>query len=153
MPNPAKCPECGAPLEDVSICRANFEQLLAWETEDMETLGQVHHLTVLCYHLQHPSLYSPEGLRGAIRLLADFLEGGLTTQEVRRRDAQRLNSSQRKYKIKGTTASHGAYQPPVRWTMTAADVAAGGSGLYVENVKRWADSILAVLKAAGQLDS
>ncbi len=31
---------------------------------------------VLCYHLQHPSLYSPEGLDEAKRLLIEFLEHG-----------------------------------------------------------------------------
>ena len=146
------CPECASSWPGGITCREYFEQMLGWEFEHPE-INTVHHLTVLCYHLQHPSSYSPEGLRGAIRLLADFLDGGLTPAEIRRRDRQKLDSHVRKYKIKGTPASHGAYQPPVHWTMTAADVIAGGPHLYDQNVQKWAFSILAALKRSGHLDA
>jgi hypothetical protein len=126
--------------------------MLAWEFEYPE-VNTVHHLTVVCYHLQHPSLYSPEGLRGAMRLLAEFLDGELKPEEVRRRDRQKLDSGVRKYKIKGTPAAHGVYQPPVHWTMTATDVIAGGPALYDQNVKKWARSVLDALKASGQAES
>ncbi len=146
-----KCPECGSAWPNGITCRDHFEQMLAWEFEYPE-VNTVHHLTVVCYHLQHPSLYSPEGLRGAMRLLAEFLDGGLQPEEVRRRDRQKLDSGVRKYKIKGTPASHGVYQPPVHWTMTAADVIAGGPALYDQNVKKWARSVLDALKASGQAE-
>jgi hypothetical protein len=107
---------------------------------------------VVCYHLQHPSLYSPEGLRCAIQLLAEFLDDGIAPDEVRRRDRQKVDSGARKYKIKGTPASHGAYPSPVHWTMTAADVIAGGPALYNQNVKKWAHSVLDALKASGQAE-
>ena len=63
---------------------------------------------VLCYHLQHPSLYSPEGLRGARELLIDFVARGLSPAEVRLRDRERLRSDKRDFKIKGTPEAHGA---------------------------------------------
>jgi hypothetical protein len=143
------CPECGSAWSNGITCREHFEQMLAWEFEYPE-VNTVHHLTVVCYHLQHPSLYSPEGLRGAIHLLADFLDGGLNPEDVRRRDRQKLASGVRKYKIKGTPASHGVYSSPVHWTLTAADVIAGGPALYDQNVKKWAGAVLDALKASGQ---
>jgi hypothetical protein len=145
------CPECGSDWSNGITCRDHFEQMLAWEFEYPE-VNTVHHLTVACYHIQHPSLYSPEGLRGAIQLLGEFLDGGLTPQEVRRRDRQKLDSSVRKYKITGTPASHGVYHPSVQWTMTAANVIAGGPAFYDQNVKRWARSVLVALKASGQAE-
>jgi Family of unknown function (DUF5946) len=59
--------------------------MLFWENEN-PGYGQVHHLMVLSYHLQHPSLYSPEGLSAAIHLLTDFWERGVPTEEVRKRN-------------------------------------------------------------------
>jgi hypothetical protein len=146
------CPECGATWLEGITCRENFEQMLAWEFEYPE-VNTVHHLTVLCYHLQHPGLYSPDGLRGAIRILAEFLDGGVTPADLRRRDRHILDSNVRKYKITGTPASHGVYQPPVHWAMTAADVVAGGPHLYDKNVQKWARSVLDAIKASGQPDS
>jgi len=62
--------------------------MLYWENEVLAN-GEVHHLLVLCYHLQHPRLYSPAGLGYAIQLLRDFLVGGLSPQEVRRESRDR----------------------------------------------------------------
>ena len=76
------CPECGAVLAGEQTCLDYFHQMLFWENEN-PGYGEVHHLTVLCYHIQHPSLYSPEGLSEAIRLLSGFLEQDLTPQQSR----------------------------------------------------------------------
>lgn len=146
------CPECGAAWQDGKTCQDDFYQMLAWEHEN-PGYGEVHHLMVLCYHLQHPSLYSPEGLRGAIRLLADFLERGLTPEQVRKRDRAVVNSHERTWKIKGTSASHGVYAPPMQWTMTAANVIAGGVENYCDSVRTWAQSMFEPLKTSGNLSS
>ena len=122
--------------------------MLFWEAEN-ESLGEVHHLMVLCYHLQHPSLYSPEGLNEARRLLVEFLEQGATPDEVRKRNRAGMDSSKRGWKIKGTAISHGSYDHPIQWKMTAADVVAGGATHYCDNVRRWAQSILQMLKTTG----
>ena len=119
--------------------------MLAWEAEN-PGLGEVHHLMVLCYHLQHPTLYSPEGVAEARRLLVEFVVHGRTPAEIRRRNRARLDSSQRNWKIKDTPASYGTYDPPIRWTMTAADVIAGGAGSYCDNVRAWAQSLQAALE-------
>jgi Family of unknown function (DUF5946) len=145
------CLECGAPWKDGITCQENFHQMLAWESDNPEMNYDVHHLMVLSYYLQHPSLYSPEGLSGAVQLLVDFLESGLTPQEVRRRKRNLLDSSRRNWKIGSTEALRGAYKNPVRWDMIATDVIAGGVEHYAENVRAWAQSILDVLRASGNL--
>jgi hypothetical protein len=142
------CPECGAPWRDNQTCQDAFHQMLFWENEN-PAYGEVHHLLVLCYHLQHPSLYSPDGLAGARRLLADFLEQNLPPAETRRRNRQQVSSSQRQWKITARPGLHGAYTRPPQWRLTAAAVVAGGAENYCDNVRQWAASILAALKQSG----
>jgi hypothetical protein len=145
------CPECGAVWGGGKTCRDDFDQMLAWEYEDLARFGAVHHLMVLCYHLQHPSLYSPEGLSYGRQLLVDFIERGVTPSEVHQRNRERVDSSSRAWKIRGTPASHGDYEHPVAWRMTAADVIAGGTEHYCDNVRAWARAVLDDLKASGNL--
>jgi hypothetical protein len=140
-PLPPTCPECGAPWTDGVTCTADFHQMLFWENQRPE-LGAVHHLMVLSFNLQHPSVYLLEMLASARQMLADFLEGRLTPQEFRRQNKQRLSSTERTWKITGTPEFHGSYDPPIHWTMTARDVVSGGIDHYIENVNRWSSSIL-----------
>ena len=140
-----RCEECGAAQPEGRTCQDDFHTLLGWETE-YPGYGVVHHLTVLCYHLQHPSLYSPEGLEYAKGLLVDLLGNGKTTEDVRRENRRRVSSANRTWKVKGRDGSRGAYDPPIRWTMTAADVARDDHTRYVENVRRWAESVLLSLR-------
>jgi hypothetical protein len=87
------CEACNAVPFSGDSCEADFYMLLAWEHERRELL-EVHHLMVLAYHLQHPHLYSPEGLAYARRLLADFLVG-LTPTAARARARGRLGAEVR----------------------------------------------------------
>ncbi len=139
------CPECGAVCEAEKTCQEHFNQMLYWEAEYPAYGQEVHHLMVLSYYLQHPGLYSPEGLRGARKLLKDFVAGGLSPQEVRRQSRERLKN--RDWKIKGVTGAQGAYERPVHWEMTAADVTAGPVEKYCDNVRKWARSIYDSLEA------
>lgn len=123
--------------------------MLFWEAEFPE-YGVVHHFLVLCYHMQHPSLYSPETLDMGKRMLADFL-AGTPPSEMRHRMHAAVDSGQRTWKITGTADAHGAYTHPVQWTMTARDVVDAGAELYVERVKAWAQSIYDALQASGNL--
>lgn len=137
--NPSqKCPECGAPWRTGETCEAYFHTLLFWETEQ-PALGEVHHLMVLCYHLQHPSLYSPEGLQHAQELLVQFIDQSLTSQQVRQRNRTHLDSRQRDWKITATSAAQGAYAVLPNWTLTIADLVAAGPEAYRVNVRRWAE--------------
>ena len=152
MTSAAQCPECSAPWPEGRTCQDDFHQMLAWESADPR-LWEVHHLMVLCYHLQHPSSYSPPGLREAMQLLVQFVAQGISPAETRRRHRRRLGSNTRAWKITGTPDAHGSYDHPVAWPMTAAQVVAGGAGDYCANVRAWAESVLAALKASGNLET
>jgi hypothetical protein len=117
----SNCPECGAVWEGGHTCQDDFHQMLFWEAEDLQR-REVHHLTVLCYHLQHPSLYSPEGLAYLQQLLYEFVQQGVAPQEVRKRNRTQVDSGRRTWKITARPGAQGAYLHPVMWTMTAADV-------------------------------
>lgn len=143
------CPECDADWSDGQTCTDCFHLLLGWEHEYQ--LPDVHHLLVLCYHLQHPSLYSPTTLAWGKRALARFLEEGVTPQALRREMHPMMDSGKRNFKITGTPESHGAYAHPVVWTMTVHDVVQGGPDHYYANVRAWAESILQSLRASGNL--
>lgn len=142
-----RCPECGADWSGGLTCTDHFHMMLNWEFE--YNMPDVHHLMVLGYHLQHPSLYSPQTLKDSMLMLVDFLEGGVTPQMMRKKIGKAVDSGVRKHKITGTPDSHGEYAHPVRWTMTAADVTSGGVEHFYANVRLWASSILAALREAG----
>jgi hypothetical protein len=149
MDAPKRCPECGADWPSGQTCADHFHTLLAWEWEHQ--LLDVHHLLVLCYHVQHPRLYSPDGLRCAQGLLVGFVEQGIPPQQMRQRMGKEVDSGSRQFRIKGTPDSHGAYAFPVEWTMTAGDVVAAGVGLYYESVRAWAAGVLQSLRESGNL--
>ena len=134
------CAECGATHVDGQTCRDDFHQMLFWENED-PARGVVHHLMVLCYNLQHPSLYSREGLAYAHALLAEFVERGLSPAEVRNQNREQVASGNRSWSITARPGNQGVYERPVKWTMTAGDVVAGGAEDYCENVQAWARAV------------
>jgi hypothetical protein len=141
------CPDCGAAQAGGVTCQDDFYQMLYWEAEE-PARGEVHHLMVLCYHLQHPGLYSPEGLSHALGLLEDFVVHGIAPAEVRRRNRDMVASDQRTWKITARPDAHGAYERPIVWTMTAADVIAGGAAAYCDNVRLWARSVYEAVNPA-----
>ena len=142
------CPACGANLPGGLTCEDCFHQMLFWENEE-PLLGEVHHLMVLCYHLQHPHLYSQEGLANAAGLLIDFVERGLDPAEVRSRSRERVASDKRLWSVSARPGNRGSYAGRPAWTFTVADVVAGGPSHYIRNVRFWARSTLTALKAAG----
>ena len=141
------CPECGAALADGASCETDFHQLLFWETENPANWA-VHHLTVLCYHLQHPSLYSQDGLEGGKELLTAFVRDGKSPTEIRQNSRDKVNSSNRQWKITARPDSKGTYPHPVVWTMTTADVVACGSDHYCDSVREWARRVYDSIQAA-----
>ena len=149
---PSHCPACGAPQHDGGTCDDYFHQMLYWEAENPAN-GVVHHLLVLCYHLQHPHLYSREGLAEGLRLLVAFVDENLPPSEIRRRSRDRVDSGKRTWNIKATAESVGAYRHPVTWTMTAAHVVAAGEPNYCASVRAWARAARDALQASGNLDA
>ena len=144
------CSACGAPQTDGAACEDHFHQMLYWEAENGVN-GEVHHLMVLCYHLQHPHLYSREGLAEGLRLLEAFVAAGVSPAEIRRRSRARVASGKRDWSITARPDSVGAYRQPVAWPLTAADVVAAGEPNYRASVCRWAQAVLDALKASGSL--
>src|SRR5689334_967870 len=53
-----ECAECGATLPGEETCQDRFHAVLAAEWHNPE-LARMHGLTVLTYHVQHPSLTKP----------------------------------------------------------------------------------------------
>ena len=151
MASHAFCPECGASWSGGNTCQDYFSQMGAWEFENLAVRGAVHHLMVLCYHLQHPSLYAPDGLNYAKQLLVDFVEGGVSPQEMRERSRDKVDSGKRSWKVKTKPGLVGSYKYPIHWRMTAADVVAGGADSYCDSVRAWARSVLEVIRGSGNL--
>ena len=147
MPTPQHCPECGADWSGEQTCETYFHQMLFWEAEYPAFGAEVHHLTVLCYHLQHPSLFSSDGLKEARRLLLEFVERGAAPAAVRQQNRTRVDSGRRDWKIKATATSQGSYDRTIPWPLTAADVVAAGSDHYCDNVRAWAQAIVETLKS------
>jgi hypothetical protein len=146
-----RCPACGAAWRDDLTCQDHFYQALSWESEYPDQTRAVHHLLVLCYHLQHPHLYSPQGLAGAWQLLGAFVDGQVTPQHMRRQQRGMVDSGKRAWKITGTPEARGAYAHPIHWPLTVEHVTAGGLDGYSERVQAWARSALEALKASGNL--
>lgn len=124
--------------------------MLFWENEDAQR-GEVHHLAVLAYHLQHPRLYSPDGLAYALQLLSDFVERGVSTQEIRRQKSSEVASTTRFWKVRSSPGAFGAYSHPIAWRFTAQDVVLAGPDQYIESVRSWAQAILDDLRSSGNL--
>lgn len=135
-PNPQRCPECGAAWLDGQSCTDHFHQMLAWEFSD-PAAGVVHHLTVLCYYLQHPSLLSAEGRKAMQQLLADFVENAVAPQEMRRRIQQQMGQDKRQWELKGASS----YEPPITWTQHIQDATRSGLENYAEHVREWASAV------------
>ncbi|XUX00207.1 MAG: DUF5946 family protein [Dehalogenimonas sp.] len=145
------CGECNAELPDDRTCAAYFHQALSWDFEDPAGAGSVHHLTVLCYHVQHPDLYSREGLEYAKGLMVEFLENGITPDTIRHGEAKNVRNSRRKWPITPRGSTSGTYRCPPKWTMTVKDVIAGGLECYPTSVKTWARSVFEALKESGNI--
>lgn len=148
MSVPSACLECKANLPEGHTCEEYFHQMLFWENE-FPAYGEVHHLMVLGYYLQHPSLYSPDGLKYAQGLLRQFVDEGQSPLDVRQNNRAEVASNNRQWKIKATLNSKGSYPQPVKWTMTAAEVVLGGAEHYCDNVRKWSQSIRADLEKSG----
>jgi hypothetical protein len=148
----AACPECESPWQNGLTCQNCFHQLLFWENENPE-LGSVHHLMVLSYHLQHPSLYSPAGLKHSLQQLVDFIEAGLTPRQVLKYNRTVIDSGFRKWTYKPKPGSVGVYRHPISWQMTVQDVVKEGANRYRESVQRWARSIIVDIRSTGNFRS
>ncbi len=132
----SRCPECGA---REGTCFARFEEFLAKEFQD-PAYGSVHHLTVSAYLLQHSSQLTSEGWLHERQLLRDFLLKGLAPDQVRRQNADYLDSGLRTFKIKSRDG--GPLFPRVKWSKTILDVSSRSANQYCDDVRAWATATL-----------
>ncbi len=127
----AICPECGAPG-----CREKFESMLALEFQDPGVFGAVHHVTVICYNLQHPARFSDEALAWMRSTLRAVVEAGLSPAELRERSKKRFNG-----RVKVLSKIPKAPRK-TEWSMTAVGVRTDGPDVYVNDIMAWAQAIL-----------
>ncbi len=128
---PDVCPECGA-----AGCREKFESMLALEFDDPAVFGAVHHVTVICFNLKHPSAFSEEALSWMRSTLRAIVEEGLTPAELRERSKKQFNGR--------VSVLNKAPKAPetVSWSMTVADIRTDDPEAYVNDVRAWARAIL-----------
>jgi len=135
-----RCPQCGAEYAAGEDCGNRFNLCLAKEYENPSAYGAVHHLTVICYMLQH-NVYSHEGWLGARELLRQFMQQGITPSESRKHTCNELDGERRKWNV-----TKGARFPKfgsISWTRTVADVRLDSPETYCADVRLWATSVLA----------
>jgi hypothetical protein len=124
--------------------------MLVWDYTE-PSVWEVHHLTVLCYHLQHPHLYSQAGLEHGKHLLHQFLIDGIPPQTMRQNIKQAVGSDVRDFNITANDTDKGAYATPVTWSYTAYDAMGDGIGGYVARVRHWAQMVYDALVGAGEI--
>lgn len=129
------CPECGASSLDGLDCQGMLGFLLAWEWQDPELLS-VHFLTVSSYQLQHPASLTDDAVCGLQTAVARFLDGEVTTVQIRVQTARAYDGAAR---VRRRASD---IQPCLRaWSMTVADVYAGGQAGAAARVRAWAQVV------------
>jgi hypothetical protein len=141
------CPECGAPGGG-DTCHAAFDELLALEFERPAAFA-VHHFTVACYYVQHPSGHEPAVLSMWHELIADSLDGKATPADLMKRAGLRFEGAVR-------VRAPGAQPPdwwPRSWPVSVHDTVAPrgeapNADGHIARVRRWAKATRATLDAA-----
>src|SRR5689334_15156205 len=103
-----ECTECGALLPGDETCQDRFHALLAAEVRNAE-LMHVHGLTVLTYHLQHPSLTKPWYQAAGYDLMRRMFEPGCDWLEVLM-EGRRRGTAERE--VARWKQAYGSVMPP-----------------------------------------
>ena len=112
---------------------------MALEYENSGAFGAVHHLTVVCYMLQH-NAYSRDVWLEARNMLAQFVEEGVSPAAMRGRNRSRFDSAHRSWSI-----TKGAKLPEFEtllWSRTIAGVRLDDPETYCADVQLWATCVL-----------
>lgn len=133
------CSLCGARALDAERCQERFDVALTKELAG-PAYGIVHHLTVPAYMLQH-NRYSAEGWLWSRALLAEFVRGGLSSDEARRKYRHALDGGNRSWSI--TRGPKFDRFDQIVWTRTIADVRFDAADLYGADIRAWAEAVLA----------
>jgi hypothetical protein len=119
---------------------------MALEYGDPEGLGSVHHLTILCYVLQHPSRYSSPAVVWGRAALKAAVSQRVPPRELRRQAGRVFGGSAR---VRGVIPATGPHR--VQWTMTIADVYGCEPGEYISLIEAWARSIASQLEGTRKI--
>jgi hypothetical protein len=134
------CPQCGATLASGETCIDRFNIAQIKEIENPASYYTVHHLSVLCYMLQH-NVYSRDGWLAVRQLLHQFVYEDLTPAEARRQNRTTWDSGQRTWSLaKGAKLTQ---VDDIVWTRTIADVRIDTAEHYCADVRDWAIAVLA----------
>ena len=141
-----RCDECGAELAGDETCLARFHILLAAEV-DNEELRRMHGLTVLTYHLQHPSLTKPWyqlfGARVFQRVFGQGEDWGDVLMETHpRRIGRRADAAVARLKAAaGPTMPEWVVTHPIAGEMTIAMIDPDAVPGPAQQVLAWARSV------------
>ncbi len=138
---PSTCTQCGAHAQYGKTCREKYEEILALEYENPAIFGAVHHITVLCYNLQHPDSFTAEAISWMQSSLRAIIEEGLSPMELRKRAGKEFKGN---VKVLRQIAYTETTETPrkIRWPITVMDIRTNEPEIYIEDVKAWAKSIL-----------
>lgn len=138
--DPSVCPECGAVISGDRSCQNLFDEFLALEFTDAG-FGQVHFLTVAAFMVQHKR-YSDEALVWIEQKLRDYLEKGLSTEEIRDQAGRDADQTKRSWKVGRRQTEKNL--PDVNWKKRITDVkfSEGDSEAYRREITAWAKSTL-----------
>ncbi|HEX8229930.1 MAG TPA: DUF5946 family protein [Chloroflexia bacterium] len=139
-----RCEECGADMGD-ETCMDRFHALLVAESHSQEA-ADMHGLTVLTYHVQHPSLTKPWYQVACYGFLRRIFEEG---REGRDWEAIITEGGMKKRQADVTRwkATIGPEMPPeivtqpVAGEMTIADIDPAAPPGHSERVLAWARSV------------
>ena len=141
-----RCDECGAEFAGDETCLARFHILLAAEV-DNEELRRMHGLTVLTYHLQHPSLTKPWyqlfGARVFQRVFGQGEDWGDVLMETHpRRIGRRADAAVARLKAAaGPTMPEWVVTHPIAGEMTIATIDPDAAPRPAQQVLAWARSV------------
>jgi hypothetical protein len=131
------CTECGALG---GLCREKFDSMIAFEFEDPVVFDAVHHITVICFNLQHSSMFSDESLSWMRSTARAIVEEGLSPIELRERSRKMFSGKVKVLRNTPKTPSK------IAWSMTVLDIRTDNSDAYIKDVTTWAKSILKDMK-------
>jgi hypothetical protein len=141
-----RCNECGAEFAGDETCLDRFHALLAAEV-DIEELRRMHGLTVLTYHLQHPSLTKPWyqlfGARVLQRVFGQGEDWGDVLMETHpRRIGRRADAAVARLKATaGPTMPDWVVSHPIEGELTIASVDPDASTGAAQQIFAWARSV------------
>ena len=141
-----RCQECGADPSDDSACLDHFHALLAAEVHNEELRG-THGLTVLIYHLQHPSLTKPwyqvygrQVMRRAFGAGEDW--GDVLMESHPRRIGRRADAEVARLKAAGGSTMPGwVVTRPIAGESTVTTVSPEAPSGQAAQVLAWAKSV------------